>query len=422
MAPKKSPAKRVGTSTVAAMRSPARLARGGAVKRCLDFDDNEKEPAADAKLLKLACPTEVKPDSGAEGTSLKREVSISASLGRATTVSAASRELLRRSLRWSLFEDLQGGCGRWQDGVAGLLCEVMHVAEEELACQLEKAAEKVETTKGVLGQGSERLLTAESAWRTSKASLDAVKARWGECNLDMQVARQALAVASAGVASSEQSLLELAKFEATLSISEREHYPHIQEGTAQGVGPHLAAFSALLSRVPLGESLTKAFAVAASKPAQQRGAFDQATLQQLHTDFKKYQASLATKIEAAASAVEAAKLKEKAANETLQQTRSLMGTASRELRMAEMVVLASEDGMCAAEEKRRGSLDAITLADVARHRLRQELEEFQAGPVASCDEICAKRRAEVATNAAKVTLEACVAAATTSDDVATATT
>lgn len=146
----------------------------------------------------------------------------------------------------------------------------------------------------------------------------------------------------------------------------------------------------------MGESLAKAFAVAASKPAEHRGAFDQATLQQTQTEFAKYQASLAAKMETASAAVDAAKLKEKAAEEMLVQAQSAMGKMSRELRTAELAILDGEDGMCAAEERRRETSNEIRLGEVSRHRLVREVEEFQAGPVAFCSELCAKRKEQVA--------------------------
>mmetsp|Transcript_113262 Transcript_113262/g.283688 ORF Transcript_113262/g.283688 Transcript_113262/m.283688 type:complete len:447 (+) Transcript_113262:63-1403(+) len=183
-----------------------------------------------------------------------------------------------------------------------------------------------------------------------------------------------------------------AKIEAALS----EHYNPLLERAGGENDQNLTAFQSLFARVPIEDSLVRAFTAAAKLKPPARGNFDRWALDQLRAELVKHANALG---ELAASTPEGAIQRAEAVASaeaclaTAQQRQSL---SALRLRAAEIEEWEAEGAVDAAHEEVRMAQETCDLATASFEAEELAFNEFQIGPITALEVLGAVRSEEVA--------------------------
>jgi len=270
--------------------------------------------------------------------------------------------------------------------MSGMLREVLAGAESDLVSDTEVAVASVSRAEAEHAALSGKQSAAEADLCACTSAREVAKAKFCEANLAMQVASHGSISASNARAAIDTEAKEATVLSKALEAAMRDNYPPLLEGTNSA--KHLAVLQPLIHRVPLDASLAKAFPVAASKKAEDRGPFDKVALKQLQTAFMKHAAMLATVSTTSDGKVGELRATEEAAEKLLEEARSQQRVSAAALREADLDCVEAQYSVGAAVELEREVADAIVGAKADCVVRRRDLEEFRAGPLVAFDALC----------------------------------
>merc|ERR1712176_1007581 len=112
-------------------------------------------------------------------------------------------------------------------------------------------------------------------------ALDAAKVSFSEDNIAMQLAWQRFDEAHQKNVAHQKKAREESGLVSAIQVALRDHYPPVLAGDKDNTR-HLEVLLPLIKKLPLDESLSRAFPVAAAKPPDDRGAFDRQAVRAMH--------------------------------------------------------------------------------------------------------------------------------------------
>lgn len=362
---------------------------GKFVKRSLE--DDAKEPTQEVKKAKNADSTDERLDAVESG------------FVNTSVVSETSREMLRRMVRGSLGAPTCEPWHPYQEAVVDMLREVLNEVEADLAKQANAVVADVSEVEQAACASTQAAAEAEHSACTE--AWESAKAQFCEDNLDMQAAWHSFSKAANAKAFGDTESTRAAKLSQALEAAMRDNYPPLLKGTCKGnwkadSATHLAVLAPLICQVPLDDSLARAFPVAASKRAEDRGAFDQAALSQLQAEFVKHVVTLAAQAKKLISGTDDLKAREVSAEAVLDEARARQRRSASSLREAELEYLDAGARVGTAAEREREIANAILGEKAQRVARRRNLEEFQSGPMVALHALCTRRTASPQTSSA----------------------
>jgi len=188
--------------------------------------------------------------------------------------------------------------------------------------------------------------------------------------------------------------LEAGELKAKVETALAEHYGHLLERAGGEGDPHLMAFKSLFARIPVEDSLVRAFTAAAKLDPPARGKFDSWALDQLKTELVKHAGELG---ELAASNPEGAAERAAAvadAEAGLALAQQQQALSALRLRAAEIEEWEAEGAEDAAHEDVRMAQETCDLAAASLAAEEMVLSEFQTGPAAALEALGASRTDE----------------------------
>ncbi|CAE7318979.1 unnamed protein product [Symbiodinium pilosum] len=294
-------------------------------------------------------------------------------------VSSTGRDMLRLLVKGSY------GCPdeerhRYQDAAARLVREAFHDEEELLHKRRQEAGDKADACRSFIEERNGQLRSSREDFTASVSAFREAKEAFLADNQNLQQRRKALDQSEEELCRCHAKLKEVIGCKDQLQEALDTRMPAIVQGGE--VQEHVKAVCALLAEVVLEDSLKTAALSALKLPAEDRGAFDKAVLEQLR-------GALARLLEAVPSAedekraVEDAETDKEAATAAfaearLQQTRSAHG-----LRLAELELRHAQGAEGAAMESLQDQEQELKQQELRLKAAEATLHQFRNGPMAS---------------------------------------
>lgn len=290
-------------------------------------------------------------------------------------VSETGREMLRLLVKSS------HGCPvkerhRYQDAAARLVEEAFQDEEEFLQARNREAADKAEKCRSDAQERAGKLRTSKEGFTAAISAFRAAKEAFLADNQVLQQRRRALDQSTQELRQCQAKLREATGCKDQLQQS-LAALPGILEGTARD-----ETVSALLGEVALEDSLKTAALSSLKLPAEARGSFDKAVLEQLHGALTRLLEALPT-AEAEQLAVEEARVSEEAAASAFAQAREAQRTSAHALRLSELELRWAQGAEGAALECLQEQEQELRQFERELKAANEALNQFRHGPMAS---------------------------------------
>lgn len=307
-------------------------------------------------------------------------------LQEAQHVSDSGREMLRCMAAGCL--SMSGAeTHDFQHAVADMLSEVLDGMTMELDQGLLDVAAKVEQaqlTKSTRKEDAEKM---SQAVVVSEASVGDARKRFADDNVALERARSELDGPKGVQVAAESKVSEARELSAALQAVEQTHLAAFIEGSGGDLASHARSIAALLERLPIEESLKKAFGGLTKVPPGDRTSFHRLILQQLESELRVHAKAVSSSLEARAEEAAKHSVKAAAAEALVQEARQQQRLSTADLRLAEFRRWEADGALGAAERGRRDAETSYALVTSHHKAAEIDADTFRRGPIAALGEL-----------------------------------